>query len=62
MAVSYYCKIQTRLYLFVFNSFFEQARLFALEDDEEHHRVLFHVEDHRPIRPAEKDQGNGGRV
>ena len=41
---------------------FEQTRLLALEDDEEHHRVLFHVEDNRPIRPAEKDQGNGGRV
>ena len=30
----------------------------ALEVDEGHHRVLLHVEDHRPLSPAEEAEGD----
>ena len=33
----------------------------SLKTREKHHRVLLHVEDHRQIRPAEENQGHGGR-
>lgn len=34
----------------------------SVEDAEEHHRVLLHVEDHGQIRTAEESQSCGGRV
>lgn len=34
----------------------------AVEDTEEHSGVLLHVEDDRPVRPAEAGEGGGGRV
>jgi hypothetical protein len=38
-----------------------KERLFAVEVDEEHHRVLLYVEDHRPVCSAKEDQSHGGR-
>ena len=34
----------------------------TVENPEEHHRILLHVEDYGPLRPAEESKGGGGRV
>lgn len=34
----------------------------AMENAEEHHRILLHVEDDGQIRPAEAGEGRRGRV